>query len=589
MQLLIKSPLTLLSTLVLSFGHVGCGTKNDRKEDHLVQKPVEMDPQGTTPEVDLAMEMEYQALPEEIILEVPMSADGELDYSKAKTRGTELDELGTSSNSWNASPQSASGLVGYDPIRQSSVNPQGSYRYVPTQTYQQDNKYVTVYTKPKCKPSDCFTASVQTTEYWGSGGTTQPPKVYVPLLDESGYLDSRLWQYLKTSGVAPLRPQDYLTGSSQQYSLGERLFHDKLISFKEDVACASCHLENRGTSNGYSIGPSGPVLAGRVTTKLTINDMLPRNAPHLFNLGHKSAQKMFWDGRVETSSQSVSGYSTPEGSKLPLGLNSALAAQALFPLVHPKEMGCGLTDSLQTLEPEEQWKKIMTKVLAKPDYRNMFSEAYPGVENFGIEHLANAIAIFQAKRWKSWNSRFDQFLAGKTTALSNEEKNGAIYFYGKGQCARCHSGPLLTDQSFHSIGMPQFGPGMGDQPSDRGDFGRSRVTNLQSDRYRFKTPSLRNVTRTGPWGHNGAFSDLKRMLHHYRDPKASLYQWSLKDIRLAPQFSVEVLGPELMTVMADPQSIESIGQSSQVKPTPLSDDEIEQIYRFLGSLEEIKP
>jgi cytochrome c peroxidase len=368
------------------------------------------------------------------------------------------------------------------------------------------------------------------------------------------------------------------------YNLGERLFYDKLLSSNRDVACASCHLDSKGTSNGYSIGPSGQVLGGRITKNLSVEDLLPRNAPHLFNVGHRSQRSMFWDGRVEVSAQARSGFNTPAGDDLPLGLNSALAAQSLFPLVNPKEMGCGLGESLQSLDPKEQWQKVMDKVLAKPDYKLMFAEAFPDVGDWGIEHLANAIAVFEATKWRSWNSRFDQFLTGNSQALSEQEKQGALYFYGKGDCARCHSGPLLSDLKYHGIALPQFGPGMGDHPANQGDQGRARVTESEVDRYRFKTPSLRNVTMTGPWGHNGAFSDLKRFISHYRNPYESLRSWSLSEIILAPQFRPEAITHDLMGAMKYPETIANLMQASEVKGVPLTDQEMHLILQFLGTL-----
>ncbi|OXE29718.1 methylamine utilization protein MauG, partial [Vibrio parahaemolyticus] len=109
-----------------------------------------------------------------------------------------------------------------------------------------------------------------------------------------------------------------------------------------------------------------------------------------------------------------------------------------------------------------------------------------------------------------------------TSALSEVQKRGAILFYGKARCASCHSGDLMSDMSFHSIGVPQGnqGPHMFGQ-----DFGRALVTLDNSDRYAFRTPSLVAVSKTAPYGHNGIFPTLKGVVKHhispifyYRDP-----------------------------------------------------------------------
>lgn len=129
----------------------------------------------------------------------------------------------------------------------------------------------------------------------------------------------------------------------------------------------------------------------------------------------------------------------------------------------------------------------------------------------------NALASFI--RHKTANScepsRWERYINGDMAALSLEQKQGALVFYGKGRCGACHSGDLLSDMKFHSIGVPQGsqGPYMFGQ-----DLGRSMVTHLTQDRYRFRTPSLIGVSKTTPYGHNGLFSSLEEVVKYHVSP-----------------------------------------------------------------------
>ena len=135
-----------------------------------------------------------------------------------------------------------------------------------------------------------------------------------------------------------------------------------------------------------------------------------------------------------------------------------------------------------------------------------------------LVHAANAIAAFEASQWRTDQSPFDQYLQGSEDALNASQLRGMKLFYGKAECADFHSGQLLTDQSFHAIGMPQLGPGKGDGVDGYEDFGRERVTGESRDRYKFRTPALRNVALTGPWGHAGSYRRLKDVVMHHLQP-----------------------------------------------------------------------
>ena len=119
-------------------------------------------------------------------------------------------------------------------------------------------------------------------------------------------------------------------------------------------------------------------------------------------------------------------------------------------------------------------------------------------------HAANAIAAYEIATFTFLDAPWDHYVAGEHTALSDEAKQGALLFYGKANCGKCHSGNLFTDQAHHNICAPQLGPGKGDEAPL--DLGRARETGEAADRFAFRTPPLRNVAVTGPWMHDGVYT-----------------------------------------------------------------------------------
>jgi cytochrome c peroxidase len=151
-------------------------------------------------------------------------------------------------------------------------------------------------------------------------------------------------------------------------------------------------------------------------------------------------------------------------------------------------------------------------------------------------------------------------------------------FYGKANCAACHSGPFQTDHSFHAIGLPQLGPGKED--GGYADRGRLAVTGEEEDRYRFRTPSLRNVAVTAPYGHNGAYADLEAMVRHHLDPIRALTQYDRAQARL-PEAEVEA---DDWAAMDDMEEVIRIAEATEIMPVSLTDAEIAQLLAFLGAL-----
>jgi cytochrome c peroxidase len=154
-------------------------------------------------------------------------------------------------------------------------------------------------------------------------------------------------------------------------------------------------------------------------------------------------------------------------------------------------------------------------------------------------------------------------------------------FYGKVQCASCHSGVFQTDQQFHSICMPQIGPGKGDGPDGHDDFGREQVTGNPADRYTFRTPTLRNVALTGPWGHDGAYDSLMLVTLHHLFPRIALEFYTKGQAVLPEDPALDV---QDFLVHDDRARRAAIGASSEAPRVPINLGEFMQILEFLQAL-----
>src|SRR5690606_8654888 len=155
--------------------------------------------------------------------------------------------------------------------------------------------------------------------------------------------------------------------------------------------------------------------------------------------------------------------------------------------------------------PQQFWHMLRRRLGAIPEYQQLFEAAYPGTrfETMTFAHASNAIAGFLTSEFVFNDSPWDRFLAGDDAALTEIELRGAKNFMSA-RCSVCHNGPALTDNRFHNVVVAQIGPGTGDGPYRTDDFGRMKVTRQPADRYAFRTPALRNVELTAPYGHDGA-------------------------------------------------------------------------------------
>ena len=344
----------------------------------------------------------------------------------------------------------------------------------------------------------------------------------------------------------PLTDQDFLYDGAPDPSLvelGRNLFFDPILSGNKNISCGTCHDPALGSGDGLALGiGEGGVGAGSDrTTADAVTGRVPRNAQPLWNIGARSYVSFFHDGRVEalTSSGTIRN---PAGSDLPTGISSPLTAQAFFPVTSPIEMAGQynenpIANAAHHENRPEIWETLAHRVAEVPGYLHMLRATYPEVEearDVEFLHIAEALAAFQVTAFRTDESPYDAVLkTGNMASLSPDAQAGLDLFYGAAGCANCHSGPLLTDHQFHAIAVPQIGPGKGHGgdmaylaatglPGRAEDEGRYRVTGNPRDLFAFRTPSLRNVALTGPWGHSGAFTTLEDMVRHHLDPVASL-------------------------------------------------------------------
>lgn len=393
---------------------------------------------------------------------------------------------------------------------------------------------------------------------------------------------------------AAIAEQDFRAFDPLRARLGQLLFYDKILSGNRNISCATCHAVEFATSDGLSlgIGEGGVGLGPERTFEAGANRPLkrvPRNAPALFNLGHKSVRVMFHDGRLSDEDVYGTGFDSPIEEWLPTGLQSVLAAQALVPLTSKVEMA-GSPDENEVAAAINRridlaWPALVQRITAIPEYVELFRKAYPDVTqpaDITPVHIANALDDFQNSEYRAFNAPFDRYLRGDTAALTPEERRGLDLFYGDAGCAECHSGPLLTDQEFHALALPPLGPGRTRRfdPYAR-DVGRMGETDVLEDAYRFRTPSLRNVALTGPWGHNGAYGTLEGIVRHHLDPLAALNAWDASHAVLPKDDGFSAVD---LIAFEDAREMARLIRHVDIRPQRMPDEDVNAILAFLNAL-----
>ena len=309
--------------------------------------------------------------------------------------------------------------------------------------------------------------------------------------------------------------------------LGRALAFDKILSGNRDISCMTCHLPEYATGDArrLSIGQGARGLGPDRVHPQGIN--IPRNAPSAFNLA--AMQHLFLDGRVEKLPHG--GISTPAGSQVTPRMQRVFefgpaSAIGMFPVGNRDEMRAYQGNELAAIDDADNpaiWDALMHRLGQIPEYRRMFERAYPGqrFRDMTFAHASNAIGGFLVHDLTFDDTPWDRFLAGKDNALTPKQLAGAQTFMSI-KCSLCHNGSTFSDEKFHNVAVAQFGPGKGNGPSLRDDFGRENITGDPTDRYRFRTSPLRNVELTAPYGHDGAITSLRDFIAHYSESDKKL-------------------------------------------------------------------
>ena len=260
-------------------------------------------------------------------------------------------------------------------------------------------------------------------------------------------------------GAMPIPVDNPLT--EQGIALGRKLFYDNKLSNDLTMNCASCHKQENAFDDPrqFSQGTNG-AFGGR-------------NAMAIINLGWGS--QFFWDGR-----------------------RNSLENQALDPVTNPIEMA-------------NDWQTVVSRLQADAYYPDLFFFAF-GTSNIDSALVTKAIAQFE-RSLTSFNSPFEKFFyENKTNLLNTQQKRGYDLFFDKAECIHCHSGPLLTDNTFKNNGLDNifFDKGLG------------AVTNKIEDEGKFKVPTLKNIEVTAPYMHDGRFSTLEQVVEFYNSQVDSL-------------------------------------------------------------------
>ncbi len=392
----------------------------------------------------------------------------------------------------------------------------------------------------------------------------------------------------------PLSKEDFHFSDPKKAKLGNLLFYDKILSGNLNISCGTCHHHDFGGSDGLSlgIGEGGEGVGPKRNAGIGINKIkkrVPRNSPGLWNLGAKEIHTLLHDGRISISNIYENKFNTPAEEWLPPELDNILSVQALFPMTRQFEMAGNFGENeiigLSHRRIDTAWPAITNRIRGNPKYVELFKHAFKDVNNSGdikISHIVNSISAFIISEWTSYNTPFDDFLNGNKNALTINQQKGMGLFFGKGNCSSCHSGSLFTDQKFHSIALPQFGPGRTRRfdPYTR-DVGRMGESDNIKDMYKFKTPSLRNIVLTGPYGHNGAYPTLKGIIKHHLNPKEMHKLWSPKLADLTP---AEWLKEIDFVIFKDKREKKRLLSRIGIKTVQLNNQEINYIIEFLHSL-----
>lgn len=372
--------------------------------------------------------------------------------------------------------------------------------------------------------------------------------------------------------------------SSPKAQLGMKLFYSKTLGGDRTTACATCHhpMLGGGDNLSLSIGTnsSNPDILGKHREiKDQGQPLVPRNAPTTFNVTFYK-KLMFHDGRIERLDKH--SIHTPDVSYPkddPLAGDTLVQAQARFPITSAEEMR---NEYLHSSYNQTLRRALADRLKANwlEAFRTGFYEPYGSAEELITEqNYSEAIAEYERSQ-VFINNPWKKYIEGDLDALSDSAKKGALLFYqphdkGGANCASCHSGDFFTNEKAYNTGMPQIGTGKDNGITKSNDYGCNLVTGKETDKFRFRTPSLLNVEVTGPWGHAGAYTSLEGVTRHMLSPLESAKNY---DPGQLTQKKIAIQDLETNTK-------EALDSGLHLLPKPnLKEEDIKHIVSFLKAL-----
>jgi cytochrome c peroxidase len=273
-----------------------------------------------------------------------------------------------------------------------------------------------------------------------------------PNLHES--IDKRVFQDIGLLPEMPFPADNPYT--KEKAELGKMLFFEPRISSSGQISCANCHNPELGWTDNLTRSFGHDRQTGK------------RNAMTILNVGY--ANTFFWDGRA-----------------------ASLEIQSVMPIQDQVEM-------------KEHLRLAVKKVKKLKGYQEMFAKAFPD-KQVSVENMQKAIATFE-RTITSGSTKFDRFISGKANEFTDDEVMGMHLYRTKAGCINCHNTPYFSDNQFHNDGQTLFG-------TKDEDFGVYKQTKNKADIGKFKTPTLREIARTGPWMHHGHFPSLLDVVEFY--------------------------------------------------------------------------
>jgi cytochrome c peroxidase len=364
-------------------------------------------------------------------------------------------------------------------------------------------------------------------------------------------------------------------------NIGRLLWFDTITGLNNDNTCAGCHSPTNGFGDTQSIaigidnnGIVGPDRSG------------PRNerrAPMVINTAF--FPNLMWNSRFASLSgdpfDNSAGFQFPSPEGMSLSYEThLLIAQAFIPPTERTEVA-GFTFPGDNYAIRDE---VMRRINTASGYRTLFGDVFPQVQlgaPITYDMFAKAISEFEFSLTFA-NAPIDQFARGEHWAMTPDEKQGALLFFGKAGCVQCHAvagqaNEMFSDFKEHDIGVPQIVPKVTNNQFDGAaaneDYGREDFTGNPSDRYRFRTAPLRNVAVEAAYMHDGAFTNLEDAIRHHLNVKRSAQMYTPESQHLPSDLAGQI-GPIAPILARLDERL--------VTPIELSDPEMHQLTAFIS-------